>query len=60
MFAYLRKVWGNIDGCAEQYICATGLYLLSMLARSYDIIIDRGVGAPDHCRDVVYGLNATE
>ena len=24
----LSKIWGNTDGCAEYYICATALYLM--------------------------------
>ena len=31
-----------------------------MLAHAYNIIIDRGVGAPVYCREVVDGLNDTE
>ena len=51
---------GYMHGCAEQYICATALYLLSMLAHAYNIIIDRGVVAPGHGREFVHGLNNTE
>ena len=35
------------------------MYLLSMLAQSYNIITYCGVGAPGHGREVVYGLNDT-
>ena len=38
----------------------TVLYLLSMLEHAYNIIIDHGVGAPEHVREVFDGLNATE
>ena len=31
-----------------------------MLAHAYNIIIDCGVGAPGHGREVVDGLNATD
>ena len=54
------EIWENTDGCAYQYRCATSLYLLSMLAHTYNIIIDRGVGSPGNVRYVVDGLNATE
>ena len=37
-----------MDRCADQYRCATALYLLSILAHAYDIIIYHGVGAPGH------------
>ena len=50
---------GNTDGCAEQYFCATALYLLSMLSHAYNIIINPGVGATGHGREVVGGLNYT-
>ena len=50
---------GNIDGCAEQYRCVTAIYLLSIFSHAYNIIIDCGVGAPGHGRELFYGLNAT-
>ena len=43
---------GNTYGCAEQYLCATAPYLLSILAHAYNTIIDCGVGAPVHGRYV--------
>ena len=46
-----------MDGCAEQYHCTTALYLLPMLAHTYNIIIDCGVGALGHGREFVDGLN---
>ena len=27
----LSKIWENTDGCAEQYICASSIYLVSVL-----------------------------
>ena len=53
-------MWENTDGCAEQCRYATALYLLSMLAHSYNIVIDCGVEAPGHLREVVNGLNYTK
>ena len=52
-------IWENMDGCAEQFLCATALCLISMLACAYNIILDCGVGALLHRREVVDGLNAT-
>ena len=52
-------IWDHIYGCAENYIWDTDLYLLSILLQSYNIIIDNGISAPGHEREVVYGLNAT-
>ena len=60
LFANMSTIWGNTCGCAEKYRCATALYLLSILAHRYNIIIDHGVGVPGHVREVVDGLNATE
>ena len=34
-------------------------FLFSMLSQSYNIIIDHGIIAPGHGRDVVDGMNAT-
>ena len=56
----MSTMWVNTDGCEEQFRCATALYLLSMLAHAYKIIIYRGFGAPGHFREVVYGLNDTK
>ena len=42
------NIWENNNGCADQYRCATALYLLSILAHAYNTIIDRGVGEPGH------------
>ena len=49
-----------MDGCAEKYRFTTELYLLSMLAHTYNIIIGRGVGEPGYYIEVIDGLNATE
>ena len=59
LFDCIIKIWENTDGCTDQYCCATALYLLSMLAHAYNIIIDCGVGAPVNDREVVDGLNYT-
>ena len=51
-------LWEETDGCAKQYHCATAIYLLSLISKTYNIVIDRAVGAPGHGKDVVDGLNA--
>jgi len=53
-------VWDDTDGCGKQYRCGTAMYLLSILASKYGIIIDRAIGAPGHGKDIVDGLNATD
>ena len=44
----LSTIWGNTDGCVEQYRCAFTLYLMSVMSKCYSIIIDRGISAPGH------------
>ena len=56
----LSTIWKNTDGCAEQYICATSLYLMSVFPQRHSIIIDRGISAPGHGKEVVYGINAID
>jgi hypothetical protein len=51
-------MFDNTDGCAKQYCCAPAIHLLSMLAREFNITINRSVGAPGHGKDLVDGLNA--
>ena len=53
----LSKIWENTDGCAEQYRCASALYLMSVISQTHSIIIDRGISAPGHGKEVVDGLN---
>ena len=54
----LSTLWENTDGCAEQYICASALYLMSVMSQTYYIIIDRGISAPWNGKEVVDRLNA--
>ena len=42
------RLLGSTDGCAKQYKCSTAIYLMSMLAKSFDIVVDRALGAPGH------------
>ena len=60
LFSDTITIWENTDGRADQYRSATALYLLSMLAHTYNIIIDSGVGASGHGIKVVDGLNAND
>ena len=53
----ISKTCKDNDGCDEQYICVTALYLPPMLAHAYNIIIYRGIGSPINGRVVVDGLN---
>ena len=56
----MSKIWENTDGCAEQYRCASALYLISVMSQCYSVIIDRGVSAPGHGKEVVYRLNGVD
>ena len=56
----LSKIWENTDGCAEKYICTSARYLMSVMSQTNSIIIDRGISAPGHGKEVVYGINAVD
>ena len=51
---------GNTDGCAEQYRCSSALYLMPVISQTYSIIIDQGISAPGHGKELVDGLNAVD
>ena len=53
----LSTIWGKNDGCDEQYRCVSTLYLMSVILQCYSIIIDRGISAPGHGKEVVDGIN---
>ena len=48
------------NGCEDYYRCGNALMLLSVLARKYEIIIDRAVDAPGHGKGVVDGIQGSE
>ena len=48
------------DGCGKQYRCGNALMFLSVLARKYEIIIDRAVDAAGHGKGVVDGIQGCE
>ena len=54
----MSTIWKNTGGCAEQYRCAAAINVLSILARAYDIVINRGVGSLGYGIEVVDGLSA--
>ena len=56
----LSTIWENNYGCAEQYRCDSAVYLMSVLSKCYSIIIDRGISAPVHGKEVVDGLHAVK
>ena len=54
----LSTIWENTDGCAEQYICGSALYLMSVISQCYSVMIDRVIIAPGKGKEVVDGINA--
>ena len=54
------SIWENTDGFAEQYRCASTLYLMSVMSQFYSIIIDIGIIAPGNGKELVDGLNAVD
>ena len=56
----LRTIWENTDGCAEQYRCATALYLMSVLSQRHSIIFDWVISAPGYGKEVFDSLNDIE
>ena len=56
----LSTIWETTYSCAEKYICTYALYLMSAMSQTYSIIIDRGISAPGHGKEVVDGLNAVD
>ena len=59
VFFNLIKIWENKDSHAEKYICATTLFLLSILSQVYNIMIDHVVSASGHGTVLFDGLKAT-
>ena len=43
MYEKMSTLWDNIDGCSEQYRCATSIFILSILSQAFYVIIDHGV-----------------
>ena len=56
----LITMWENIDGCEDQYRCASAIYLTSVMSQHYSIIIDCGMIAPGHGKELVDGINAID
>ena len=56
----LSKIWENTNGRAEQYRCATALYLMSVLSQRHSIIFDRGISAPRYVKEVFGGPYSIE
>ena len=55
----LSTIWDNND-CAEQYRCASALYLILVMCQCYSVIIDQGIITPVHGKYFVDGINAVD
>ena len=53
-------MWENTDVCAEQYRCASALYLMSVLSQCHSIIIDQDISVPINGKEVSDGLSVIE
>ena len=58
--AQCSTIWENTDELSEKYRSATSLHLFSILSQSFNIIIDHGISAPVHGKEVVDGFNSTD
>ena len=56
----LITLWKTIDGCVEQYISYTEIFLLSILSKAYYVIIYCDMSTPGQDREIFDGINATE
>ena len=56
----LSTIWEYIDGSAEQYGCSSALYLMSVMSQTYSIIIDRGISASGHGKEVFDGFSSVD
>ena len=53
-------MWDQIYGCAKKYRCYIAYYLMYILSKSYQIVLDRAVDTPGHGKDVLDGFNAVQ
>ena len=56
----LSKIWENTDDCDKQYICASAIYLMSLISQCYSIRFGRGISAPGQVKEVVDRLNVVD
>ena len=53
-------VWEDNNGCAKQYRCALGIYLITVLSSSSGIILYHAIDSTGNGKNVFGGLNATD
>ena len=62
MYEYRTKannstIWEKTDGFSNQYMCALTICFLGVVPLTLKIGIHRSIGAPDHGKDFLDGLN---
>ena len=60
MTSTLSKILGNTNGCAEQYRCASAIYLMSVLSQCLSIIIYQSISAPGNGKELFDVLNVID
>ena len=56
----MSKICEDTDCCAEKYRYVSALYLMSVMSHCYSVIIDQGISAPEHDKEVIDVLNAMD
>ena len=56
----MSTVWEDTDACANQYMYALDVDLMTVLSYSYGVIMDCVINEPGHVNNVADGLNATD
>ena len=52
-----RTMWDQTYGCEKQYSCFIAYYLMSLLSKSYQIVLAGAVDTPGHGKDAVDSFN---
>ena len=50
-------IYDTADGCRKQYQCANAMWIWSVLAFKYTVIIYIWINAPGHGRRRIYSIN---
>ena len=53
-------MWDQTYGCAKQYRCSIGYYLMSFLSKSHQTVLNIADDTPCLGKDVVHGFNAIQ
>ena len=50
-------MWDQTDGYAKQYSFSIAHFMICLLSKSYQIVLDRAVNSPGNVKVVVGGFN---